>query len=112
MCDMEKPGKLKRLRRFSNDYRIVNKRANQLRSRWPLYNNNGRWLVFWGSQYDEHKEYPNKWIKSSNTCNGRNCRCNRRGSYKHPSGRPNRGHRKGWNKFKFVECTFHNLFID
>jgi hypothetical protein len=97
-----KPGKLKRLKRFSNDYRIINKRANQARLvwHWPIYNINGRWLVFWGEQYGEHNEYPHTWIKSNNTCNGKNCRCNRKGAYKYPSGRPNRGHRKGWNKKK------------
>ena len=124
----DKPGKLKKLRRFHHNHRIVNKRAEQRRSwysdGWVPFNDHGTWRIIWvrsqeqtylwdslicGKTKGENvmKVYPNSWLKNNNSCGGRRCRCHRKGWYKHPeSGRP-WGHRKGWNKFKDEEWKFH-----
>jgi len=130
----DKPQKLKRLRRFHHNHRIVNKRAEQRRSwnsdGWIVIKDHGKWkMVFvqyehethWYYPYSERnnsptficggisdvqESYPNAWIKNDNNCGGRRCRCHRKGWYKHPgSGRP-WGYRKGWNKFKDEEWKF------
>ena len=133
--ELEKPGRAKKLRRFHHNHRIVEKRAKQRRSwnssdGWIVIKDHGTWkIVFvqhehgyrWfypfsernspdficGGISDVWKSYPNAWIKNDNNCNGRRCRCHRKGWYKHPCSERPWGHRKGWNKFKYREWKFH-----
>lgn len=108
--ELEKPGRAKKLRRFRHNHRIVEKRAKQRRSwnsdGWTVIKDHGTWKICGGIS-DVLKSYPNAWIKNDNNCNGRRCRCHRKGWYKHPGSERPWGHRKGWNKFKCREWEFH-----